>query len=124
MREVDDDGHFFLNQRTVLGMLQNIWGNCAVDLTPHPNDRLRLFGIVFGEPSFRPQLQRLCEGVTSRDSLDNPGLSIKQIFVELTLSFNNDDVLVTVPQDAYDLDNIDSLNPNDERRISIMRDRK
>ena len=48
MREVDDDGHFFLNQRTVIATLQNIWSNCAVDLTPHPNDRLCLFGIVFG----------------------------------------------------------------------------
>ena len=51
-------------------------------------------------------------------------MSIKQIFVELTMAFNNDEVMVTIPQDDYDLDNIDSLDPNDGSRIYILGDRE
>ena len=75
-------------------------------------------------PEFRGALQRLSDGVTSRDSLDNPSLSLKQIFVEIALAFNNDEIVVTLPDEAYDLEYIHLLDANDDDRISIQRDRK
>ena len=62
----------------------------------------------------------MCGGITNRYALDNPGLSLKQISFELTLAFKNDELMVTIPQNAYDLENIDSLNPNDQSRVALI----
>ena len=75
-------------------------------------------------PDFRFALQRLCDGVTSRDSLDNPALSLTQIFVEIALAFNNEEIVVHLPDEFYDLEYILLLDPNDDDRIVIQRDPK
>ena len=90
LRQRGDDGSYLLDQSSIVNFLLNIWGKDSVSLTPHTNDRVRLFGIVMARPEFRGSLQQLSDGVTSRDSLDNPSLSLKQIFVEIALAFNND----------------------------------
>ena len=69
-------------------------------------------------------IQRLSDGVADRSSLDDPELSLKQLFMELALAFNNDDIELTLPDAAYDLDNVNSLDPNDNSRVTIQRDGK
>ena len=54
LKEADDDGIYQLNQTKIINTLQNVRGNNAIDLTPQPNNRLRLFSIIFGESMFRP----------------------------------------------------------------------
>ena len=76
------------------------------------------------QPEFRPLLQRLCDGVTNRAALDSPELSLKHMFGELSLRFNNEDIVVNMPEEAYDLEYIHLIDANDSDRISIPRDRK
>ena len=95
-----------------------------MDLTPNPNDRLRLFGILMKIPRFHPQFQRLCDGVTVRDQLDSTELSLKQIYADVRLTFKNDEVVINLPDAANDLENIHILDANDESQISIDRDCK
>ena len=66
----------------------------------------------------------LCDGVIDRSCLDSPELSLKHMFVELSLAFNNELIILPIPDAAYDLENIHLLDPNDCERISIDRDRK
>ena len=124
LRSQQDDGRYYLSQDRFLNNMQNVWGATAVDVTPHANDRVRLFGIIMTEPRMRPYLERLCDGITSLEQLDSPSLSIPQIFADIRLAFNNEEVVVTFPDLANDLENIDLLDPNDPSRISIDRDRK
>ena len=105
-------------------MLQSVWGSNSIDITPCPNDRIRLFGIMMTTPSFKGHFHRLCEGVVNRAQLYSTELSLNIIFVDLALAFNNEEIIVKLPDDAYDLKNISLLEPNDESRISIERVRK
>ena len=75
-------------------------------------------------PDFRYAMQRLCGGVTARDALDDPALSLKRIFVEIAMAFNNEEVEVELPEGAYDIEYIHLLDPNDTDRIIIQRDRE
>ena len=75
-------------------------------------------------PDYRDHIQRLTEGINSRAALDNPSLSLKQIFVEVVLAFNNDEIIIDLPDGALDLEHIDLLDANDQSRIRIQRDRK
>ena len=61
------DGKFVLEQRSIVLFLKQIWGKDSINLAPHPNDRVRLYGIIMSMPKFRFALQRLCNGVTSGD---------------------------------------------------------
>jgi hypothetical protein len=124
LRKQREDGAYFLDQCTFVHMFQSVWGSNSVDQTPCPNDRIRIFGIMMTIPTFKPHFQRLCDGITTRAQLDSSELSINQIYVDLALAFNNEEIVINLPEDAYDLKNISLLNPNDESRISIERDRK
>ena len=101
-----------------------MWGASTVNLTPHPNDRLRLFGLLMTLPRLLPHFQRLCDGITARDQLDSVELSSKQIYADIRFAFNNDEIVVKLPDAASDLENIHLLDANDESRISIDRDRE
>ena len=124
LRTKEEGGKYVLDQKRVVQMLETFWGSKAVDTTPHVNDRLRLFGILMTNIEFRPMLQRLSDGVVNREQLDNPELSLKQMFMNLALAFNNEEVVITLPDDAFDLENSEMLDPNDRGRISINRDCK
>ena len=113
-----------LEQTSIVLFLKQIWGRDSISLAPHPNDQVQLYGIVMSIPEFQFTLQRLCDGVTSRDTLDDPGLSLKHFFVEIALAFNNEEIVVHVPDEAYDIEYIHLLDPNDDDRIVIQRDRK
>ena len=122
LRERGPYGSFVLEQKNIILFLKQIWGTNSISLGPHPNNRIRLYGILMTKLSFRPALQRLCDGVINRDVLDNPEVSLKQIFVELALAFNNEEVVVDyLPNEAQDLEHIDLLDANDENRIAIQR---
>ena len=111
-------------QLTFIYMHQSVWGSSCVDLTPCLNDRIRIFDIMMTTSPFKPRFQRLCDGVANRAQLDSTDLSINQIHADLALVFNNEDIVMNLPEDAYYLENINLLNPNDKSRISIERDRK
>ena len=122
LRRQDDHGRYCLKQEVFIGMMQNVWGKNAVDITPHHNDRVRLFGIIMSLPEYREVYQKLAEGMTSRHGLDSSELNNSQMFQNLAFAFNNEDVKVTIPEDAYDLENIEEINANDITRIRIHRD--
>ena len=101
--------------------MENIWGAQSVDTTPHHNDRVRLFGMIMTLPQFREVYQKLAEGVTSRDGIDDPNLNNTQMFQNLAFLFGNEEVVITLPEEACDLDRIEEINPNDITRIRITR---
>ena len=72
----------------------------------------------------RSHFQRLCDGITTLAQLDSPALSLPQIYADIRLAFNNDDIIIKLPDAASDLENIHLLDANDQSRISIDRDRK
>ena len=124
LRKEGDNGKYTLSQATFVGMMENVWGARSVDTTPHHNDRVRLFGMIMTLPQFREVYQKLAEGVTSRDGIDNPNLNNTQMFQNLAFSFGNEEVVITLPEESCDLDRIEEINPNDITRIRIMRDCK
>ena len=122
--KMDAAGTYILDQKIFLSMLQNVWGDNAVDTAPHHNDRVRLFGIIMTHPEFRDIYQKLAEGVTNRHALDDPALHYAKMFQILAFAFNNESIVLALPQDAYDLPLIEEINPNDPERIRIIRDGK
>ena len=54
-------GSFVLEQKSIILFLKQILGTNSISLGPHPNDRVRLYGILMTKPAFRPALQRLCD---------------------------------------------------------------
>ena len=124
LRKEGDNGKYTLSQATFVGMMENVWGARSVDTTPHHNDRVRLFGMIMTLLQFREVYQKLAEGVTSRDGIDDPNLNNTQMFQNLAFSFGNEEVVITLPEEACDLDRIEEINPNDITRIRITRDCK
>ena len=59
---------------------------------------------------------------TEHYSVSIIALNCPQMFQNLAFAFNNEDVKVTIPDDAYDLENIEEIDPNDITRIRIHRD--
>jgi len=49
-------------------------------------------------------------------------MNAQQVFATIAIAFNNEEVLVTMPDDAYDLPNIEIIDLNDMSRIKITRD--
>ena len=124
LRKVIDDGSYALDQKHFLSMLQNVWGDGAVDTAPNHNDRVRLFGIIMTHPEYRQIYQKLAEGATNRHALDDPSLHYAEMFQLLAFAFNNESIQVSLPEDAYDLPLIEEIDPNDPQRIRIIRDCK
>ena len=113
-------GRNILPQFNLLHMCKTIRGRAAVDTLPHHIDRTSLFGIVINIPENREIIQHLGEIVTNRQGIDDPSLSLKQVFNLVQLSFNNLDVLISSPTKASDLENIEAIDPNDMTRIAIQ----
>ena len=124
LRRRDDQGKYSLGQNRVLLLLSNTWGNASVSSEIHFNDRVRLCKVIMSLDENREYYQRLAEGCSSRKHLDDPEFSMKQIFQTLAFSFNNEKVIVEFPKDAWDLDGIEEIDPNDRSRIRISRDCK
>ena len=101
-----------------------MWGASAVDTDPHHNDRVRLFGIITTIPEYREIFQKLAEGVNERYAIDDPSLNFPEMFQNLAFAFNNEKVIVILPEGAYDLPLIEDIDGNDISRIRIIRDCK
>ena len=66
--------------------------------------------------------QRLSEGCTTRQSIDDPNFSPKQIFQTIAFSYNNKFVVISLPDDMNDADGVKEMDPNNISRINITRD--
>ena len=64
------DNKYALSQGLLVGNLYSLWGSASSSEVMYHNYKLRLFDIF----------QRLTEGVTSREGLDDPALSPTGIF--------------------------------------------
>lgn len=122
LRKKNDSGQFVLDQGFFVSILENGWRASAVDTIPHHNDRVRLFGIIMTLPQFRETYQVLGQGITSRAALDDTALHLPELFQQLAFAFNNEDIQVILPSNAYDLPLIEEIDPNDIGRIRIIRD--
>ena len=111
-----------LDQITLPSMLQTVWGYAHPSQQLHHNDRIRLFGVLMTLQQNRALYERLAEGVTNRWVLDNPALSIKQLFQRLNFDFNNDAVKVELPATTGDVNGLVTIDVNDCTRIQIHRD--
>ena len=92
LRKKQYDGRYTLPQDRLLKLLSNQWGHAKPSSTIHHIDRVRVYGIVMSIPKNRPQYERLAGGCTVREHHDDPGFSPKEIFQNIALSFNNDDI--------------------------------
>ena len=124
LQKLNWDDSYVLEQSEIVDMFHHSWGKSAVVTTPTANDRLHVFGIIMTQTECRPLLQCICDGAVDRPVLDNPELSLQHMFSELALSFNNQEVEVSIPKDAYNLQYIHLLDANDMDRITIQRDCK
>ena len=62
LRKENEDGKFHLSQAMFVRMLENVWGNRAIDTSSHHNDRVCLLGIIMTLPKCRESYQKLARG--------------------------------------------------------------
>ena len=116
------DGKYHLDQTRILTMFQKIWGAGPKSNVLHPNDRARLFGVVMTLEENREIYEKIALGVRNRADLDDVSMTLEQMFQQIALSFNNEDILLELPQEAYDVNDFDLINLNDPNCIKITRD--
>ena len=123
MRKLGDDDSYFLDQTSLLSILETKWHLEQNSMHIESNDKLRLFGLLFLEKN-TAKLHRLAEGISTRQQLDNPAEGLNYIYQELALDFNNDGICIELPAKAMDLDNFErnELDANDPTRTRINRD--
>ena len=80
-----------------------------------------LFGLVISMEKYRPYFERLAEGCTSRKYFDDPTYIISQIYQSIALDVNDERIVIDIPSDAYDVNTIEDINPNDISCIRIDR---
>ena len=91
LKKKKDDEHV-LDHNRIIGILSNVWGSVWPAATIYYNDRVRVFGIIMPNEENRYIYQRLAEGYTTRQSIDDPNFSRKQIFQTIAFSYNNKSV--------------------------------
>ena len=119
-----DSNQYKLDQTRLLNFLNGVWGSDQGSLTPHKNDKVRLFGLIMTIEENRPKFQRLAEGHKDWYGMDNVTLSLAEIFRALAFNFSNEDIHIDLPENADDIQGINNLDPNDITRIRIERDGK
>jgi len=125
-RKIDTNGTYQLDQGRVIAMLANVWGGDSGedDSAIHPNDRLRVYGLIMSIEIHRDLFQRLAEGVSRRQHLDDPVYSLKQIFQTIAFAFNNEKIVLELPDESYDIVGHEEMDLNQLSRIKITRDCK
>ena len=66
--------------------------------------------------------QWLSEGRTSRNSKDDPSFCPSQMFSNIAVEYNDENIKIELPVNIFDVDGHEELDPNDKSRISITRD--
>ena len=56
--------------------------------------------------------------------MDDPTMSLANIFRSLCFGFANEDIVIDLSDNACDIKGIDNLDPNDPNRMKINRDGK
>ena len=79
------------------------WGGDLSSDKTEDNDKLRFFNLIFHKDNSN-RLHHLSIGITSRNQLEDPKLTLKGIFQLLALDFNNGDFWVSLPPKSMDLD--------------------
>lgn len=115
---------YHYDQDRLVNQLHGMWGNDNVSVSVHPNDKLRLFGLIMSIEENRPLFERLACGATERYQLDDASLSLAAIFRKLSFQFGNEDIVITLPPNAPDVQGIENIDPNDKLRMLIERDGK
>ena len=118
------NNEYHLDQLKVLDMCSTMWGAARPVNIIHHNDRIRVFGILMTLPENRDHYERVANGPKGRNQIDDISYHPKQIFQDTALGFNNELIRINLPCDAYDLLNIEEIDPNDICRIRITRDCK
>ena len=119
LRKENENGKFVLSQNRFLITLSSMWGAANPSATLHYNDRVRAFGIIMSIETNRSIFQRLAEGCTSRRDIDDPAYLLQQMFQAIAFQFNDERVRIKMSPDAYDIDGIGMIDPNDLSRIRI-----
>lgn len=101
-----------------------MWGseNSGDNPAMHHTDRIHVYGLVMSLDIHRGIFRRLAKGVGTRAHLDDPAFSLPQIYQTIAFAFNNDKIVVKLPNEACDVGGIDNVDPNDKSRIRITRD--
>ena len=120
----ESDNTFNLCQDRLARNLFSVWGSSSCGQAMHYNDKLRLFGLIMSIPDNRPMFQRLAEGASTRSALDDPSLSLSAIYQKLAFDFNNEEIVVQLPDNSEDIEGVQDLDPNDMNRILIRRESK
>ena len=63
--------------------------------------------------------ERLARGVESKDDIDNPKYYSQQIYQSIAFHYNNQNIVVKMPDDTNDVNGAEEINANDRMRISI-----
>ena len=121
LRKCQYDGRYTLSQDHPLIMRSNMCRRSKPVASIHSNDKVRVYGIVMSISENRPWYERLSEGCTIRNHVDDPAFSSKEIFQNIATSFNNYTIIIDFPVDTYDLPGIEDLDANDIYRIQIER---
>ena len=72
----------------------------------------------------RLKFQRLAEEHRDWAGMDDPLMSLANIFRSMCFDFANEDIVIDWPDNACDIQGIESLNPNDQNWMKIERDGK
>ena len=63
-----------------------MWGGAKISITPRHNDHVYVYVLIIARPENRGYFQYLVDGVTSRQHIEDPSLSLKWILmVSMTL---------------------------------------
>ena len=125
MRKYNETSDLYeLDQKVLLGQLQNVSGYAQLSNLLHHNDRLRLFGVIMTLPHNLAIYERLSEGIKNRAMFDDPKMQLEKLFTKVANDFNNDDYIIEMPRNAEDVEGWETMDPNDHTRIRIYRDCK
>ena len=121
-RKRTETGSYELDQSMFINLLFENWGGRQAIAQIVDNDKLRVFGLLLTIAKNKYILERLSEGIKDRQQLDDPVYSIKAMFQNLVLDYNNEHIHVKLPPDAEELDDYLTLDANDSSRMKILRD--
>ena len=117
-----EGNNYELEQTRLINFLHNIWGNDQGGISPNDNDKVRLFGLIMTLEKNRLKFQRLAEGHKDWHGMDDPTMSLANIFRCICFDFANEDIVIDLPDNACDIQGIEGLDPNDRNRMKIERD--
>ena len=114
---------YLYDQDYLFSKLYNIWCPLGIERKETTqNDKLRVFGIMLSN-EMRDEMGSLSRGKsTTRDDLDNPELRVSKIYKKFALAFNDENVVIQHPEHYGELQNANTMDPNELSRINIKRD--